>query len=148
MNKRYLAAVSAGAALVAGVMVAGAPAQAEPQRTTAAVGCYAGSCYGQDPTAMGCGADAVTGVSVWTSTSSLVELRWSNACQAAWARISYASPGDIVEVNGPGDTRQGWRVQAGYTDGWTDMVSDRSYAETATACGWRTVLTIACTDPF
>jgi hypothetical protein len=148
MSNRRLAAISAGAVLAAGLIAAGLPTSAQAQPERAAVGCYAGSCYKQDPTEMGCGADAVTGAQVWTSTSSLVELRWSNACQAAWARIRYARPGDLIEVNGPGDTHQAWTVQQGYTEGWTNMVSDRSYVETATACGWRTVLGMACTIAY
>ncbi|TGA84537.1 DUF2690 domain-containing protein [Streptomyces palmae] len=63
------------------------------------VECFADSCAGKDPKKAGCGADA------WTSAlrrvgKVYVELRYSDACAAAWARISWGRPGDVARVVG------------------------------------------------
>lgn len=59
--------------------------------------CHGDSCNGKDPVDKGCGGDA------WTSAAeraeeSYVEVRYSSACRAAWARIKSATPGDRVEL--------------------------------------------------
>lgn len=60
------------------------------------INCFAESCTGKDPAQAGCG-------DVWTaakvhSDDVWVELRYSDACKAAWSRISWAAPGDIARV--------------------------------------------------
>ncbi|MEV5959833.1 DUF2690 domain-containing protein [Streptomyces sp. NPDC051987] len=59
--------------------------------------CYADGCAGLDPKDTGCAGDA------WTSALTrvgqvYVELRYSDACRAAWARISWGRPGDVAQV--------------------------------------------------
>jgi hypothetical protein len=58
--------------------------------SAAAVGCYNTSCKGQNPSTMGCGADATT-LAEFTDRPFRVELRYSRACYAAWTRISSPS---------------------------------------------------------
>lgn len=72
----------------------------EPAGRRADVNCFADSCAGKDPKEAGCGGDA------WTAALTkvqqvYVELRYSDACRAAWARISWGRPGDIARVVGP-----------------------------------------------
>jgi transcriptional regulator with XRE-family HTH domain len=60
------------------------------------INCFAESCTGKDPAQAGCG-------DVWTAAKvhadgAWVELRYSDACKAAWSRISWAHPGDIARV--------------------------------------------------
>jgi hypothetical protein len=125
--------------LAATGMVAGAVAAAAD---TTATGCYASGCYGKDPQAMGCGADAVTGASVVMPDGALVELRWSYACQAAWARITGARADEWLFANGPASQVASTFVDApGQTSGWTPMVMDRSYVDTANACGANDIVT-------
>lgn len=74
---------------VCGSLLAGAPAQAAPQ--TAAVYCYGASCAGKDPSAMGCAPDAYTVHVVFVDRLGRyegLELRYSPACNANWARLS------------------------------------------------------------
>jgi Protein of unknown function (DUF2690)/Helix-turn-helix domain len=59
--------------------------------------CHGERCTGHDPKAMGCGGDA------WTAAESrvgqaYVEVRYSNACRAAWARIQWGAVGDRVQI--------------------------------------------------
>ncbi|WP_405657988.1 DUF2690 domain-containing protein [Streptomyces sp. NBC_00079] len=131
------------------VLALAGPAAARPTTSPRTdVGCFQDSCLGKDPQAMGCDTDAVTGAWTWTRFGALVELRWSNACQAAWGKISHARPGDWVGVGGPGKTSATWTIQDGYTYGWTNMVRDMSYVDKAYACGFRTALNSACTDSY
>ncbi len=59
-----------------------------------AVGCYGGSCTGQDPVAEGCATGAYTIDSfryygpIASLNGALLELRYSSACYAAWARVT------------------------------------------------------------
>lgn len=71
--KRILSVIVTSIALLAGTVLAAAPAQA--------AGCNYTSCYNRDPVAQGCGADAIT---VWAWADN--EVRWSRACQAGWIR--------------------------------------------------------------
>ncbi|MBL1110170.1 DUF2690 domain-containing protein [Streptomyces sp. 5-8] len=72
----------------------------EPGTRQVDVNCFADSCAGKDPKEAGCGGDA------WTAALTkvqqvYVELRYSDACRAAWARISWGRPGDIARIVGP-----------------------------------------------
>src|SRR6266568_3676206 len=59
-----------------------------------AVGCYGGSCTGQSPTSEGCATGAYTIDSfryygpIASLNGALLELRYSPACYAAWARVT------------------------------------------------------------
>ncbi len=66
-------------------------------------GCYGATCRGKDPQVMGCATDAVTlAVRPYPGTASAgynqdVELRYSAACNARWARVtSRLAAGQIV----------------------------------------------------
>ncbi len=83
MNRRLFATA---ALILTGVAAALVPATA----AHAAVGCYAGTCTGKDPSAQGCGADATT-IDSRTEGTDLLELRFSRACWAAWVRFTSAS---------------------------------------------------------
>ncbi|MER5693373.1 DUF2690 domain-containing protein [Streptomyces mirabilis] len=59
--------------------------------------CFSDSCTAKDPKQTGCAGDA------WTAALTkihgvYVELRYSDACKAAWARISWGRPGDVAQV--------------------------------------------------
>ncbi|GEB49784.1 helix-turn-helix domain-containing protein [Streptomyces cacaoi] len=81
----------AGGGSTGGTAVSKAPVEDVEAR------CHGDSCNGKDPVDKGCGGDA------WTSAAeraeeSYVEVRYSSACRAAWARIKSATPGDRVEL--------------------------------------------------
>jgi len=74
---------------VCGSLLVSGPAQAST--TTAAVYCYGSSCAGRDPSAMGCASDAYTVDVVFVDRLGRyegLELRYSSACNANWARLS------------------------------------------------------------
>ena len=132
---RYFAAPLAAFALVG--TLAGTPVEAVAEgQAAASVGCYSAGCNDKDPQTMGCGADAVTGARTTMPDGAVVELRWSDACQAAWGRISGARADQFVSVNGPNSqSHSAWIDAPGQTSGWTTMVMDRSIVDTAYACG-------------
>ncbi|MEV7420757.1 DUF2690 domain-containing protein [Streptomyces sp. NPDC089919] len=103
----------------------------------ASAGCYGSSCTGRDPIAMGCSGDAIT-VEGKSTTSGRIELRYSSACGANWARL----------VNGAGyyyqvDNARGEESHftASSANSWTDMVDGTVYAR---ACVYNSGWT--CTD--
>ncbi len=106
--------------------------------------CFADGCAGLDPKDTGCAGDA------WTSALArvgrvYVELRYSNACRAAWGRISWGRPGDVAEVV-PARGRS-LRERVHYdTDVYTAMIpaSDPSRAK---ACTQLTSGRHGCTRP-
>jgi hypothetical protein len=74
---------------------------------------------------------------VWTSAEKqfdgvYVELRYSDACKAAWSRISWGRPGDVARVVGA-DGRSYQRRVSYDTDTFSDMVAAAS-PSTARAC--------------
>ena len=105
------------------------------------VSCFAESCEGKDPRDAGCG-------DVWTSALKkidgvYVELRYSDACKAAWSRISWAYPGDAARV----EARDGrtHRKKVSYdTDTFSPMVAAAS-PTVARACVVRTSGLHGCT---
>ncbi|MFE9747177.1 DUF2690 domain-containing protein [Saccharothrix saharensis] len=96
-----------------------------------AAGCYATSCDGRDPQAMGCAGDAITKDSFsWDGT--YFELRLSYNCHAVWARSSnsaYPCYGGFVGVFAYRDRGLTQYVggqseqQACYSTTWTRMES-------------------------
>ncbi|MFF2730062.1 DUF2690 domain-containing protein [Streptomyces sp. NPDC058008] len=96
------------------------PATSAP-RLPAGVGCGGAGCTGQDPEGMGCGGRFAGTVARATVGGGLVEVRYSEICGAAWARITQVSPGDTVKITvGPS-------VQVGRADAeaeaYTPMVA-------------------------
>ena len=105
--------------------------------------CYGASCTGKDPKATGCAGDA------WTAAMTrvhrvYVELRYSDACRAAWARISWGGPGDVAQVVGGDRT---FRSTVRYdTDTFTAMTAAPSPSG-ARACTVLTGAVRGCTRP-
>jgi Protein of unknown function (DUF2690) len=93
MRKLRLALLALPAVLAlafAATLAAAGPASAGVVHPAA--GCFGNGCNGLDPSANGCGADAITADSV-TVGGITVQLRWSAACGANWARIMPAPQG-------------------------------------------------------
>ncbi|WP_282792698.1 XRE family transcriptional regulator [Streptomyces sp. CC224B] len=124
---------------------------AAPTRSTAdlppGVECGGAACAGKDPEDMGCGGEfARTTARVTVGAKTLVEVRHSKACGAAWARITQARPGDTVRITGAGrgaGSRQSGTVD-GDADAYTPMVAVTSPTQ-AKACATLTTGQRACT---
>ncbi|MFG3383107.1 DUF2690 domain-containing protein [Streptomyces sp. NPDC047999] len=80
--------------------------------------CHGAACEGLDPVEQGCGGDA------WTAAAGRVgrahvEVRYSSVCRAAWARMTWAAPGDEVTAVSGGRTHAatvpGDRTRAAFT---------------------------------
>jgi hypothetical protein len=109
-----------------------------------AAGCFAMSCNGLDPNATGCASDARTLDDVSYATMR-VELRYSDTCNAAWARVSPTANayGGLQGVCDAGS--QGWVTSPGgvqyvptnwacsSSSAFSRMVSD-TVGQTARAC--------------
>ncbi|MEI5102088.1 DUF2690 domain-containing protein [Streptomyces sp. PmtG] len=109
----------------------------------AGVECSGAQCTGKDPENMGCGGEfARTTARVTVGTKTLVEVRYSKTCGAAWARITQAKPGDKVQIQG-GRARQNGTVDAD-ADAYTPMVAVKSGAQ-AKACATLASGTRTCT---
>ncbi|MEU3447042.1 DUF2690 domain-containing protein [Streptomyces thermolilacinus] len=108
------------------------------------VGCYRGACDGQDPHTMGCGGAHASTVASTIVDTALVEVRYSRACRASWARISRAAPGDTVEVNAPGGTTRSATADAD-GDAYTPMVVLPAGTD-ASACAALRGGTTGCTE--
>ncbi|WP_030562310.1 helix-turn-helix domain-containing protein [Streptomyces aureocirculatus] len=112
---------------------------AAPSRSTAklpaGVECGGADCAGKDPENMGCGREFARTTSRATiGTKTLVEVRYSKTCGAAWARVTLAAPGDEVRITGSGagaGAQQRGTVDG--VDGYTPMVAVRD-AAAAKAC--------------
>ncbi|EPH42402.1 DUF2690 domain-containing protein [Streptomyces aurantiacus] len=100
----------------------------------AGVECSGAGCAGKDPENMGCGGEfARTTSRVTVGTKTLVEVRYSKTCGAAWARITQAAPGDKVRITGSGSAAgQNGTVDADL-DAYTPMVAVKN-AAAAKAC--------------
>ncbi|GAA0650175.1 hypothetical protein GCM10009548_14800 [Streptomyces malaysiensis subsp. malaysiensis] len=113
------------------------------------VKCAGEDCAGQDPQTMGCGAAATTTADVTVGTA-YVEVRYSRTCKAAWARITRAAPGDVIEVEAPGakgGAARSQRARVGADgDAYTKMIAVDPTAR-ATACATLTGGTRACAAP-
>ncbi|MET7680165.1 DUF2690 domain-containing protein [Streptomyces sp. NPDC005423] len=117
-----------------------AAASATPSARTdaaqpAGVRCAGASCSGKDAVAMGCAkdADAVRTVRTAIVGTTVVEVRYSKVCEAAWGRITGAAPGDVVQVTAGGAKETGSVTAAGDTLAYTPMLAVRDAAG-ATAC--------------
>ncbi|MET7357415.1 XRE family transcriptional regulator [Streptomyces sp. NPDC005562] len=97
--------------------------------------CEGAECAGKDPEKMGCGGDLATTASRATVGKAVIEVRYSAACGAAWARITQAAVGDKVTITGSGSgagAKQDGTVNADF-DAYTPMVAASSGA-VAKAC--------------
>ncbi|WP_393060012.1 XRE family transcriptional regulator [Streptomyces sp. LN549] len=93
----------------------------------AGVECKGSTCAGQDPEEMGCGGEHVRTLSSATVGTSVIEVRYSETCAAAWARITGAVPGDTVEITA-GEAGQNSTVDA-TTAAYTPMVAVKRIAD-------------------
>ncbi|MFF7201895.1 XRE family transcriptional regulator [Streptomyces sp. NPDC008141] len=109
----------------------------------AGVKCSGAACTGQDPETMGCGGEFATTASSATIGGSLVEVRYSKTCQAAWARITRATAGDTVRITVAGKGAQQGLVDED-TDAYTPMTAVARVAD-ARACATLTSGTTGCT---
>ncbi|MFD6281609.1 XRE family transcriptional regulator [Streptomyces sp. NPDC060209] len=119
------------------------PGASAPQ-LPAGVECSGADCTGQDPEAMGCGGQFAGTVARVTVGSGLVEVRYSETCGAAWARITQASPGDTVKITA-GPSEQVGTVDAD-ADAYTPMVAVKK-ASDAKACATLASGATGCTTP-
>ncbi|WP_327681116.1 XRE family transcriptional regulator [Streptomyces sp. NBC_00467] len=109
----------------------------------AGVKCSGAACTGQDPETMGCGGEFATTASSATIGGSLVEVRYSKTCQAAWARITRATAGDTVRITVAGKAAQQGLVDED-TDAYTPMTAVAGAAD-ARACATLTSGATGCT---
>lgn len=93
----------------------------------AGVECSGSTCAGGDPEEMGCGGEHVRTLSSATVGTSVIEVRYSKACAAAWARITKAVPGDVVEITA-GEAGQKSTVDA-TAAAYTPMVAVKRIAD-------------------
>ncbi|MFE9628198.1 helix-turn-helix domain-containing protein [Streptomyces sp. NPDC006527] len=95
--------------------------------------CSGAGCTGKDAEEMGCSGNLVTTATSVTVGTTLVEVRYSRTCGAAWGRITRAGLGDLVRVT-VGPVRQtGDITTAGDTIAYTPMVAVEEPGE-ARAC--------------
>ncbi|GGZ80032.1 helix-turn-helix domain-containing protein [Streptomyces bluensis] len=95
-----------------GAKPAAGPSGLATPKSTSLAECRHKTCEGKDPRLAGCGDDARTAASIWLSNT-LIELRYSSRCQAAWGRILQAKVGDQVHVDGIDGAPQTGRVSFG-----------------------------------
>ncbi|MFD3488857.1 XRE family transcriptional regulator [Streptomyces sp. NPDC058665] len=124
-----------------------------PKPTTSAselpvgVKCSGEDCTGEDPELMGCGGEFAETATTATVGTAVVEVRYSETCGVAWARITEAAPGDTVEIaadQGEGKPQTG-TVNAD-KDAYTPMVAVAT-ADEAKACATLTTGVEGCTTP-
>ncbi len=99
----------------------------------AGVKCSGDSCTGKDAESMGCSGDLVTTTKTTTVATTVVEVRYSETCGAAWGRITQAAEGDEVRVTVGKAEQTGNITVAGDTIAYTPMVAVKDAGE-AEAC--------------
>ncbi|WP_395362788.1 DUF2690 domain-containing protein [Streptomyces sp. YH02] len=116
-----------------------APPTTPPTVLPPGVRCAGPDCTGQDPEAMGCGGPLATTVARALVGAAQIEVRYSETCGAAWARLTGGAPRDTVTIRA-GDAERRATVAAGTdtaakeTDAYTPMVAVGS-GTVARACG-------------
>ncbi|GAA3221722.1 hypothetical protein GCM10020256_28660 [Streptomyces thermocoprophilus] len=86
------------------------------------VKCSGDSCAGKDAEAMGCSGDLVTTAKTATVGTTVVEVRYSKTCGAAWGRVTQAAQGDSVEISAGTAKQTDSITVAGDTIAYTPMV--------------------------
>ncbi|WP_234478483.1 XRE family transcriptional regulator [Streptomyces sp. MBT65] len=101
----------------------------------AGVKCVGAGCTGKDAEAMGCTteAGAVTTARTATVGTTVVEVRYSKTCGAAWGRITAGVPGDSVQVSAGTAKESDSITAAGDAIAYTPMVAVKDAGE-ARAC--------------
>ncbi|MEU0356264.1 helix-turn-helix domain-containing protein [Streptomyces cyaneofuscatus] len=120
-----------------------APTEEPAPEQPAGVECRGADCAGQNPDEMGCGGDHARTVSTAQVGAARVEVRYSEVCSAAWARLTEAGTGDTVTITGGADAAaQNGAVTV--TEAYTPMVAVKKAAD-AKACATLTAGTKGCT---
>ncbi|KUN07866.1 hypothetical protein AQI96_29155 [Streptomyces canus] len=110
------------------------------------VKCSGAGCTGKDAEAMGCSGNLVTTARTATVGATVVEVRYSETCGAAWGRVTQAGQGDKVEVTAGKATEQSGNItEAGDTIAYTPMVAVKDAGE-AKACVTLASGQSGCTD--
>ncbi|MEU0161358.1 DUF2690 domain-containing protein [Streptomyces sp. NPDC006261] len=121
-----------------------APTTAEPAPgPPAGVECQGTDCAGRNPDEMGCGGDHARTVSTAQVGGARVEVRYSEVCSAAWARLTEAGPGDTVTITG-GAAADAQNGEVTVSEAYTPMVAVKQAAD-ARACATLTAGTNGCT---
>ncbi|NXY93799.1 DUF2690 domain-containing protein [Streptomyces sp. BR123] len=94
--------------------------------------CPGKACDGKNPQNQGCGEDART-FKPEINNPALLQIRRSEDCKAAWARIERGNPGDLVTVKVAGGTKRTSEVEYG-DDQFTHMVAVPDGDFQITAC--------------
>lgn len=136
-----------------------AVAQSEPPAApaapaVAAVSCTGIACNGKDPQASGCSADGRTLEDI-TVGSVRLEMRYSNACAAAWTRTtviqSYCCYSEVSEIRAYGARnlllrtyRKAWPYPTG--SNWTPMAGNNTTVKGYRSCAveWQSHVLIEC----
>ncbi|MGW0984677.1 DUF2690 domain-containing protein [Streptomyces sp. NPDC002486] len=108
------------------------------------VKCGGDSCTGKDAEAMGCSGDRVTTAETATVGTTVVEVRYSETCKAAWGRITQAAQGDEVQISSGRAKQTGSITEAGDAIAYTPMVAVKNAAD-AKACATLTAGQKGCT---
>ncbi|MEU8485426.1 DUF2690 domain-containing protein [Streptomyces sp. NPDC048641] len=115
-----------------GAKPAATPTSSAPE-LPAGVQCSGKDCTGKDPEAMGCGGEFARTTDSVLVGQAKIEVRYSETCGAAWARITQAAPGDEVRIQQAGGSgAQRGTVDADF-DAYTPMVAVTKASE-AKAC--------------
>lgn len=153
----FAGAAGAFAVIAVGVLMFGLPGitdngnatpQPAPSRSApalpAGVKCQGDDCTGKNPEQMGCGGQNVKSSDSTFVGPSMVEVRYSKVCKAAWGRITGAAQGDELKISAGGHAESD---KVGATnDAYTEMVAVDS-AEEARACATLVAGTTGCTTP-
>ncbi|MFG2723292.1 DUF2690 domain-containing protein [Streptomyces sp. NPDC048416] len=106
-----------------------APAAPTPQRSAAPVAvlpagvkCAGASCTGKDPELMRCTDQLARTVGSAKVGVTVVEVRYSRTCGAAWARLRQAAPGDRVRIAAGAAAREAL-VSDAHRDTYTTMLA-------------------------
>ncbi|MFE5853911.1 helix-turn-helix domain-containing protein [Streptomyces sp. NPDC056500] len=127
--------------------VAATPSQAATSNTPVlpeGVKCSGKDCTGQDPETMGCGGEFAKTTATAQIGEAKVEVRYSEICKAAWARLTAAAPGDTVDISVGGKGRQEGLVNAD-NDAYTPMTAVAAGTEPKACAIARTTGVKTCT---
>jgi transcriptional regulator with XRE-family HTH domain len=130
----------------AGADKSSSPSASASVSLPAGVKCSGAGCTGKDAEAMGCSGNLVTTAKTATVGATVVEVRYSETCGAAWGRVTQAGQGDKVEVTAGKATEQSGNItEAGDTIAYTPMVAVKDAGE-AKACVTLASGQSGCTD--
>ncbi|MER7000619.1 DUF2690 domain-containing protein [Streptomyces sp. NPDC000410] len=135
---------SAGASATTGSP--GDPAASQPSSSAAKelVSCKGADCLGWEPERTVCARDARTAAIDTDPAVEVVELRYSDLCKAAWAKMSNTTQGNIIRI--VGTPHRGEYTQRGGNDAHTPMIP-AARPEDVKACAIVEPRTVCATRP-